>query len=47
MLLNFATREKARTFAKQRTSNGHPTKVVDAGKEATKRFGCDVTKKGN
>ena len=47
MTLNFKTRNAARTFAKSRSDKGHPTKVVDAGKDAAKRYSCDVSKKGN
>jgi hypothetical protein len=38
MIINFSTRDKARSFAAKRNASGIPTKVTDNGKDAPKRY---------
>lgn len=40
--LFFPTREMARQFKAKREAKGLATKVVDQGKAAPKRFGCEL-----
>lgn len=42
MIINFPSREKARLFKAKREAKGLATKVVDQGKAAPKRFGCEL-----
>lgn len=42
MNINFKTRDKARAFAQKRNASGYPSKIVDNGKEATRRYSVDI-----
>lgn len=45
MFINFPSRSLARSFAAKRSASGLPSKVVDNGKDAVKRYCVNVSKK--